>query len=502
MQHVINKQRIELLLDDPKTAFQLQEQASKQFYNRMLPILERVFDRLSADDELVSIDRLVIDLGAVTPEALGDGSWTEDLYRKVLELGQQIIRDGDVQRRPVRRPLGEGIVAQWLDYMRTGRVAWNVMAIDDLWLRRMLEHLAADHAAVMLVRAALAADGPVLQRLVVQHGERFLVSLAEVLTAKNQAGLPAALRELEAVVRELVVIRSAAGVVGRVVVGLSGSHGDGRLLWRAALQLAAEGGGVRGVTDIVRELVGRLALRPTEVLLLRPRLAGRMSAEGAVAVALAADAVVAVEDSGRWDGMDGEGKCLPVADGRVDRRDVGATSSKAAMEEELAEGIFVAFAGLVILHPFLGTFLSRLGLVADGVFVDEAARARAVLLVQYLATGIDNHPEYELVMAKLLCAWPSNEPMECVAGMTAEEREEADGLLDACLGQWTALQNTSRDGLRGNFLIRGGKLFRQGGLLRLEVERSPFDMLLDQLPWNLSLVRLPWMPEVLYVNWR
>src|SRR5580658_3144128 len=178
MQHVINKQIIELTLRpglgggglrEADAAFRVQQQVSTQFYQQVLQILQRVFDALGAEGELISFDRLVIDIGAVSAETIENGGWTDDLYDKLMEQADILIRDGGGRRTVLRRSRGAGIVEQWLSYMRTGRLPWNVVSLNHEWLQLLLEHLAGDHGAVTAVREAIAGDSVVVRRIVLQH---------------------------------------------------------------------------------------------------------------------------------------------------------------------------------------------------------------------------------------------------------------------------------------------------------------------------------------------
>jgi hypothetical protein len=74
-------------------------------------------------------------------------------------------------------------------------------------------------------------------------------------------------------------------------------------------------------------------------------------------------------------------------------------------------------------------------------------------------------------------------------------------MLAAVIGHWTALRNTSPDGLRGAFLLRAGKLSERAGEWLLQVEPQTADILLGDLPWGISAVRLPWMERILWVEW-
>jgi hypothetical protein len=79
--------------------------------------------------------------------------------------------------------------------------------------------------------------------------------------------------------------------------------------------------------------------------------------------------------------------------------------------------------------------------------------------------------------------------------------EIVDGLLTAVTQQWSALRETSIDGLRESFLKRDGKLEEEDSFY-LKIEQKPFDLLLDQIPWNISKIKLSWMPKILNVEWR
>ena len=87
--------------------------------------------------------------------------------------------------------------------------------------------------------------------------------------------------------------------------------------------------------------------------------------------------------------------------------------------------------------------------------------------------------------------------------MTLSEADaaEAESLLRAAIGHWTALGQASPAALRETFLQRPGRLGRVAEGWRLEVERRGTDVLLDRLPWGLGAVRLPWMPHPLFVDW-
>lgn len=165
------------------------------------------------------------------------------------------------------------------------------------------------------------------------------------------------------------------------------------------------------------------------------------------------------------------------------------------------DGWHIPTAGLVLLHPFLTTFFEKLDLLKDRQFDGEWNRNKAAMLLHFLATGEDTVQEYDMTLPKLLCAIPFNWPLDHSIDLTNEEKLEAEALLHAVLEHWGALGNTTPDGLRGNFLVRDGKLLKTESGWRLQIERKTLDILLDRLPWGMGLVKLPWMPELLMVEW-
>jgi len=157
--------------------------------------------------------------------------------------------------------------------------------------------------------------------------------------------------------------------------------------------------------------------------------------------------------------------------------------------------------GVVILHPFLKAYFADLNLLADSDFIDSEARARAVLLLNYLATGKADAAEFDLTLQKVLCGYPLEDTLEASIQLTDKEKTESDNLLNAVIDYWPPLKNTSIAGLRSTFLQRNGNLeLKESGWL-LKVEQKTVDILLGKLAWGFSTIRLPWMKKMLSVDW-
>jgi hypothetical protein len=168
----------------------------------------------------------------------------------------------------------------------------------------------------------------------------------------------------------------------------------------------------------------------------------------------------------------------------------------------LGEEAYIRNAGIVILWPFLTTYFGRLGMLTEEKeFKDLKTASRAVHLLQFLATKFPASEEHELVLNKILCGIPIDTPIEYGITITEAEAEMSDSLLKAVITQWTALKNSSLDGLRGGFLIREGKLTKKKDKWLLQVEKRTYDILLGKMPWGVSMIKISWMPKMLTVEW-
>jgi hypothetical protein len=165
------------------------------------------------------------------------------------------------------------------------------------------------------------------------------------------------------------------------------------------------------------------------------------------------------------------------------------------------DSIYIHNAGLVILHPFLSTYFNRLNMFENGDFKTDELRHRAVHLLQYLAFGTQSNEEYELVLNKILCNIPIDEPVSAGIEMTENEIAVSAELLNAILVQWDKLKNTSPESFQSSFLQRDGALSRIEENWNLKVESRGYDVLLNTLPWGLGMIKTSWMPEFIYVEW-
>lgn len=179
-----------------------------------------------------------------------------------------------------------------------------------------------------------------------------------------------------------------------------------------------------------------------------------------------------------------------------------STDKEEENEVELPEPVYVQNAGLVLAWPYLSPLFQRCGYLEGQQFKDEASAYRAVHLLQFMATGREGDPEYELVLNKILCGVKTAKPVEVGLELTKEEKELAESLLEGLIANWSVIGDTSPAGLRETFLEREGRLSHTDTGWILKISSTPYDVLLDQLPWSIKNIRLMWMENRIRVEWR
>lgn len=166
------------------------------------------------------------------------------------------------------------------------------------------------------------------------------------------------------------------------------------------------------------------------------------------------------------------------------------------------QAVKIRNSGLVLLWPFLKPLWEKTGILQAGAFTGEAARHRAVFLLQFLAAGRTGFPESSLPFNKILCGLRPETPLLLREyEPTPEERATCESLLANVVHQWKKLGSTSIQGLRGSFLCREGLLHETETEWILRVDQKAYDILLQFLPWQIATVKTSWMEKKLLTHW-
>ncbi len=179
------------------------------------------------------------------------------------------------------------------------------------------------------------------------------------------------------------------------------------------------------------------------------------------------------------------------------------TESSNVLVEEISEGsIYINNAGMILLGPYIGMLFERLGLVVNKQFCDAASIQQAIHILQYAVTGEEDTGEENLVLNKIICGMPIQHPIEKQPPISDDTKQLIEGLLKAIISHWSAIGNTSVEGLRASFLCRAGRITVEEEKYVLIVEEKTYDMLLDQIPWGIRQLKLSWMEKLIEVQWR
>jgi hypothetical protein len=466
MQHIIKKQVIELDLDKRIDSFQTQESVSRRFWNSIVPLLQKTFDAVATEEEILTVDRLVINMGVLTDKGLLKDEWIIDLNKRLEKLIGELRVSAREGSRVISNPLSTNIFRQWLFYMQNGFLQWNTLKADDDWHTQVLEAMANNQAYVIELLNLMKGDGSMVSRIISQHSDIFLLDLIQILTRQDQKALK---------------------TVFEVINGLPG--------------MPFEDPGM--VTDTKRELRKSLWIKILEGTSQGTGVSQSLARSGVSEFLKSNSLPAAILE--KLDGIIPLSQTLPLIPGKVQPGPSGENPVQLSKKTNTGlreEGIFAVNAGLVLLHPFIHNYFKRLHIVKDNAFTDKMLWQKALYLLHYMATGNTGAAEYELVIPRVLCAYPEEVTVERDIPVSTAELEEADRLLTAAISQWEILKNTSIGGLREGFLQRGGKLFVKDDNLYLQVETSGIDVLLDRLPWSLGMIKLPWMERILKVEWR
>lgn len=168
----------------------------------------------------------------------------------------------------------------------------------------------------------------------------------------------------------------------------------------------------------------------------------------------------------------------------------------------IEEPLQIYNAGMVLLYPFIGRLFNILGYVKDKKFVDVDAQHKAIHILQYLVTGRTEAPEHELLLNKVMCAYPIIEPVPFGIEFTEQELGTAESLLQGVIQNWTKMKSMTPNSLRGSFLVREGTLKEEETQWVVHVPKQTYDILLKSLPWGYSFIRFPWGEKFIVVDWK
>jgi hypothetical protein len=550
--HRINRVEFELEVSAVEIGRRVSDRVSVLHGHRLPGLLDRVFSEVDDSQHIDRIDTLELDLGVITlanfdddllakleaalrlalrgrpkqPARAQDDSQADAHASRAIETPDRGDRTGHA-RELLDCYAWTGSLPWWADARERGLIAQHMqdllMHAPASWLELLREH--ADDR-VGLDRLARACDDELFEVIVERAGAaeslpdlRALVHLLSLAGVRSESGRTALLGELARLARLEsstvlpTVLRELDGGVLITLGELLSEHPAlGTVLVRRAitnaLPRANQDLGLRGTLDRSDELE---AAEPTTVsaqpeqrgdstpLADDPTSAAEHAVETSDAPELAA--ATTTSPSAAPDPQHPE----HLTPRRAVRAPHPPPSAKLQLARQRAlarlDEFYIEDAGLVILWPFLERLFTRVELLDERRFIDEAAQTRAIALLAYLALDDPEPPEHRLAFSKLLCGRPPEQPCEFDGPLDAALCDECDHMLAAVIDHAPVLDAMPIHRFRASFLQRTGVLGIRTGSWLLQVERQPYDLVLDRFSWSWAWVKFPWMSEPLTVEW-
>lgn len=509
--HVIRRITFEVQIPSEDKGFSTQETISDIFNHTLQTELEKLLDKLDNKSDMISIDKLEIDLGFIKDNALEQeltGKIRKCLEEKLLQMmhSARMHGTGEIQNKSVTiEPANRSKLNLFIYFLKTGTMPW--------WARN--EERSVPVLVIKLMEESPAPLREALEKILRDktYRKRFVYQLPDPLIAEIMKLYDRSFPGFAAdSVSDICTIHNRSSFTGFSPQSLRW------ICWDYFITQVLEkntGSRVTEKAGHLRTLIRQLQPEGNAVLFVI-RKARQMQDEQMLRIRDLADLLV-ISEKLENDRKKKEKK----KSNRQDKKILESNSNDEPLQEDdlreqlmnafsledknvtaaLADGIYINNAGLVLVWPYILPFFRKLGLLNGDEFISEEARQRGVHLLQYLVTGEPaTAQEHELVLNKILCGIAPEEPISAFTALSVGECDECTLLLENIITNWSALKNISVGALRNTFLVKEGILQRENGW-KLKIERTTVDMLIDKLPWSISIIMLPWNNEMIYAEW-
>ena len=521
MHHIIGKQIIDLHLSNAKEAFTLQHKVSQLFWQRIAPELEQIFDQIANEKEWIRIDRLEIDLGDISQEQLLQGHFLNDLKRQLQTALNKLEKEQPTKVQRVS--ISQSEFQQWLYFLENGFFESHQLIPEKDWETQLLDTIDKSPINMVLFKSAIQQNRALLDRLVLQHAAPFCQKLVEKITTTKQTSLIPFLKEWQQLLAKInqqfkhpttpfytarkveikfwqFILNTALSRTENLswewLIGAYIQNNFSNTVFKQSWQIAQP---KAKQFPVFHQLVKANAFWESSQFSKIEIDSNRPSSYPPKTIDSIKKTTLSTSKSNH---------AITTNEPNTKTNDKNPINSNSLINQERMPPSIeqkewhILAAGIVLIHPFISHFFKKIGLLKGNQFKSEAARHKAIQLLQYLATGAQHIPEYNLVLPKLLCGLPLNVPVDYLINITEAEQLEANNMLQAAIDHWGVLGKASPDGLREGFLKRSGKLSHLPTGWKLQIEQQTMDILLDRLPWGISILKLPWMEELIKVEWR
>lgn len=186
--HRIGRLTVEVVLGDLGTAMELRGRIEDLSWRLILPVVERVFDRLAPGRAVLEIARLTVDLGTLSPARLEEEALAA-LEPALVRAVSEALAGGAAGLAPRRLAPEVDRLERFATYLTSGTLPLHGRdePFDPLALLR--QAIAETPAALVALLRRLANRRTVLERLVLQLGAAGLADLLRLLAPADAAAI-------------------------------------------------------------------------------------------------------------------------------------------------------------------------------------------------------------------------------------------------------------------------------------------------------------------------
>jgi len=447
--HIIQKQRYEIKTRKQKTALDIQNRLEDINTRYVLPVLAEKMDKYFFSDEVVTIDKLELDIGKINAN-FADEDWA----KKILEHLDNQLKQAEAGNKNRKQQKHKHLVESWTWFLKNGILPAGIYnSINEI--KKDLQTLDENGKKMLKSFLFYEADDNAILRLASTDVEIRKIHLRLLAPEVNIDWM------------NLIITDAALGLKEKISSPAITETYYNQVLWQDITRhFILNKGKIISTEDVIRQL----KKKTTEL-----------------------------SETGKSNLQNLRSKEEELFEKQIDNLEklTNAINDKSARDE----GIFISNAGICLLAPWLPSFFKKTGLITENNFADKWKQQHAIYLLHYLVTNEEYPTEELLIFPKLLSGWPLQMPVINSYQITEQEKTECEDLLRSIIENWEVLKNTSTKGLQGSFLQRSGKLIEQDDQFVLQPEQQSIDLLLEYVPWTFRFILLPWMKKAIQIDW-
>lgn len=518
--HKIHTASLQVDFEGMEEGLGVQDSLGLLFYEKIKPALEKAFDKYGDPKGTIVFDKLELDCGQISYE-----NWEEDLLKQVIHQLEQNLKSlpkGKKETVPAEKKAEE----VFFYFLRKGYFPWNSPFSSPIVLENAI---LLDTPFFENLKKTIQKSSAPLDRIFLSFSSVFISKIFESLTQKSHPTVVSLVNYFQtqapaAVQKELMVALlhsfpnqppSSVSSFLHVLIGKFSPPSLSYLAEYLCLKLVGE----KELREILDPLLTQSpapefrthlfylmeSMVKIDPMVLQRNGIGYQNADSKNNLSLTEKVVdSSLKLIREKDYMKPELSSKPFESEKnitPSKLSVPGWDPKNPTEPETGEEIFVENAGLVLLHPFFTGLFSNLQLTENRKFVAESDQSLAARILQFLVFGENELSENFYPLNKILCGMGVSQVLDMETDISQEFKIEGEELLQAVIGHWSVLKNTSIEGLRETFLQRNGKISRVEKGWKLQVERKTVDVLMAKLPWGMGIIKLPWMNEMMFVEW-